>query len=59
MDEICVKNRCGPYAARLHKGSKSLNTKNALFAAQNKSRKTGAVTTVNSNTAAALVSGNS
>ncbi|WP_156786515.1 hypothetical protein [Cardiobacterium valvarum] len=45
--------------ARLYKRSKPLNTKNALFAAQNESRKTGAVTTVNSNTAAALVSGNS
>ena len=39
MDKIGVKNRCSPYAARLYKRSKPLNTKNAFFAAQNRSGK--------------------
>jgi len=39
MDKIGVKNRCIPYAARLYTRSKLLNTKNAFFAAQNRSGK--------------------
>ena len=39
MDKIGVKNRCSPYAAKLYKKSKPLNTKNAFFAAQNRSGK--------------------
>ena len=39
MDKIGVKNRCSPYATRLYKRSKPLNTKNAFFAAQNRSGK--------------------
>ena len=39
MDKIGVKNRCSPYAARLYARSKPLNTKNAFFAAQNRSGK--------------------
>ena len=54
-----LKIAASPYAARLYEKSKPLNTKNAFFAALNRSRKTGAVTTVNSNTAASAVSGNS
>lgn len=39
MDKIGVKNRCIPYAGRLYKRSKPLSTKNAFFAAQNRSGK--------------------
>ena len=39
MDKFHAKNRCSPYAARLYKRSKPLNTKNAFFAAQNRSGK--------------------
>ena len=59
MDKFHAKNRCNPYAARLYARSKPLNTKNAFSAAPNKSRKTGIVTTGNSNTIAAPVSTNS
>ena len=49
MDKFHAKNRCSPYAARLYARSKPLNTKNAFSAAPNRSRKTGIVTTGNSN----------
>ena len=39
MDKFHAKNRCSPYAARLYARSKPLNTKNAFFAAQNRSGK--------------------
>ena len=42
MDKIGVKNRCIPYAARLYKRSKPLNTKNAFFCGSKQVRKDGA-----------------
>ena len=39
MDKFHAKNRCSPYAVRLYARSKPLNTKNAFFAAQNRSGK--------------------
>ncbi|MFA9949838.1 transposase [Dentiradicibacter hellwigii] len=42
MDKIGVKNRCIPYAARLYKSSKPLNTKNAFFCGSKQVRKDGA-----------------
>ena len=39
MDKKGVKDCCRPYAARLYARSKPLNTKNAFFAAQNRSGK--------------------
>ena len=59
MDKFHAKKRCSPYAARLYARSKPLNTKNAFSAAPNRLRKTGIVTTGNSNTIAAPVSANS